>query len=81
MFAVPNYEIALDEPYGGVAVKGDSRSLAGHGLVTFLVGRHGGDTMTALLSRAAAATSNMSRRSWQRADATICGGAATPPRA
>ena len=74
MFAVPNYE-----PYGGV-VKGDNGSPAGHRVVTFLVGRHGGDTMTALLSRAAAATSNMSRRSWEHADATICG-AVTPLRA
>ena len=49
MFAVPDYEITLVEPYGG-AVKGDSRSPAGHGLVTFLVGRHGGDTII-LLSR------------------------------
>jgi hypothetical protein len=30
-------------------VKGDSRSPAGHGLVTFLVGRHGGDTIILLI--------------------------------
>ena len=44
--AVPNREIALVEPYGGV-VKGDNGSPAGHRVVTFLVGRHGGDTITA----------------------------------
>ena len=42
--AVPNREIALVEPYGGV-VKGDNGSPAGHRVVTFLVGRHGGDTI------------------------------------